>query len=349
MSDVVAPLGLGTVNGAGSTEALFLKVFAGEVVAAYELQAKLLSRIDMRSMPSGAKSVTIRQLGRAFTRRREIGKDLLSGDPAATNLTPSGPADTATFLSQINQGEREVFVDDPLLAAEFIDSFEEFKNDFDARGRLSKKMGEALSVDNDKLALNLVARGATLVDWTTGNSIPTEMQTALAANEVIDANALTDGSALLDAIRILSERWDALEVPEEGRALALRPAQYNLLVQNQDLLNRDFGGANGIFSDGTVYRAWNVELVKTNSMPRTNITYGAAGSTGVRNPIGYNGDFSNLAAVGWHRDAVVGVRAGVAAMQMEESVRNQGTLLVAKMATGFDIVQPQGIGAISIA
>lgn len=348
MSDVGAPLGLGQINGAGSSESLFLKVFAGEVVAAYEQKTGITRRFDMRPMAPGRKSVQVRGIGRAFTRRREVGKSLLSGNPAGTNLTPSGEADTSTFLSQINQGEREIFADDPLLAAEFVDSWEEFKNAFDAQGHLARKMGEVLAVDNDKIGLRLVARSALLVDWS-ATSLPTEMQTSLAANKVTNANARTDGSALLDSIRQLSEKWDDFEVPEEGRYLALRPAQYNLLVQNQDLLNRDFGGANGIFSDGTVYKAWNIELVKTNSLPITNLTSMAAGSTGIRSTVGYNGDFSNVAAVGWQRDAIIGVRAGIAAMEKAYSVEHQGTLLVAKMAGGYDCVQPQGVGVIAIA
>lgn len=351
---VTDPVGLGQINETGSTEALFLKVFAGEVVVAFEERVKVASKIDMRPMPRGAKSVQVRAIGKAFTRRREVGASLLTSDPAADNLTPSAEADTSSFLSSINQGEREVFVDDPLLSSEFVDEWEEFKNSFAVRDPFGRKMGEALAVDNDKLILRLIARGVLVFDWDTSN-LPDELKPLKGAggdvgtNKVVDANAKTDGSALLNALKTVSEKFDGFDVPEEGRYVALRPAQYNLLVQNQDLLNRDFGGANGIFSDGTVFRAWNMTLVKTNNVPITNLTSGAAGATGIRNPIGYNVDASNVAAVAWQSGSVVGVRAGLASVQSQYKIEYQGTLLVARMATGYDIVQPQGISVVATA
>lgn len=356
-TDIVAdPLRLGQTNQAGSTEALFLKVFAGEVVVAYEEKVDVGNNIDMRSMPRGAKSVQVRGVGKAFTRRREVGANLLTSDPANDNITPSidraggegaGTILATSFLSSVNQGEREVFVDDPLVTAEFIDDFEQFKNSFDASGPISTKMGEALAVDNDELILRLIVRGVRSFDWDT-SSLPDEFKplggtaTDTDTNTIIEANAKTDGSSLLDALRQVSEGMDDFDVPDDGRFVALRPAQYNLLVQNQDLLNRDFGGQNGIFSDGTVFRAWGMQLVKTNRLPITDLTSGAAGDTGVRNPIGYNAQAAEVAAAAWHRGSVVGVRAGMVSMQRQFLIQYQGDLLVARMATGYDIVRPRG-------
>ena len=351
---VTDPLRLGQVNQTGGTESLFLKVFAGEVVAAYEEKVKAARAIDMRSMSRGAKSVQIRGIGKAFTRRREVGANLLTGDPATDNLTPSNEADSSSFLSSINQGEREVFVDDPLIASEFVDEWEEFKNSFVVRGPIGRKMGEALAVDNDKLVLRLIARGVLTLDWD-GTNLPDEMKPALGAssdvgtNKIVEANAKTDGSALLDSLKTMSETFDGFDVPDDGRVVALRPAQYNLLVQNQDLLNRDFGGQNGIFSDGTVFKAWDMTLMKTNNVPITNLSSGAAGATGIRNPVGYNAQAANVAAIGWHREAVVGVRAGLASVQRQYKIEYQGSLLVARMGTGYDIVQPQGCAVVATA
>lgn len=351
---VTDALRLGQVNQTGGTETLFLKVSGDEVVAAYEEKVNVVDKIDMRQMPRGAKSVQIRGLGKAFTRRREVGDNLLTDDPSSDNLTPSGESDTTTYLSTVNQGEREVFIDDPLLAAEFIDDFEEFKNTFSSAGPISKKMGEALAVDNDKLALRLIHRSTVIYDWD-GSNLPDEMKPALGAssdvatNQIVEANAATDGSALLDALRQISEGMDGFDVPEDGRYVALRPAQYNLLVQNQDLLNRDFGGANGIFADGTVFKAWGMTLVKTNNVPTSDLSSGAASATGIRNPIGYNATAAECAAIAWQRDAVVGVRAGLVSMESQYKIEYQGDLLVAKMATGYDIVQPQACWTVDTA
>lgn len=348
---------LGQINLTGSTEAIFLKVFTGLVKNVFDRKIAVLPNIDMMAAPPGAKSIQVPYVGRARTVRHEVGANMLTDTLATTNFTPStvDPTDTATdtHLSDIPFGEREVFIDDPLKANAFLDDWEKFKSQLDAQMRVARELGTILAEDNDILALRLISKAARPVAdsgiaWAS-SSIPTVFRpTSDGAGLFVDANAATDGSVLLGLLQNVSEYFDNGRVPEEDRFVALAPAHYNLLVNNQDLLNRDFGGANGIFSDGTVFKAWGMTLIKTIAI--TELLAGGAGadgdtsaetaSTGVRGTL-YNVDAAGTVAVCWQREGCMGVRGGSMGLRTQELLHYSGTLLVSQIATGYESLRPR--------
>ena len=147
-------------------------------------------------------------------------------------------------------------------------------------------------------------------------------------------------------LRQVAEAWDTADIPEEGRVAALSPAHYNLLVQNQDLLNRDFGGANGIYADGTVHKAWGIELIKSTHIPTTDTS--GNGTQGIRGT-NYNIDASGTVACCWQKDAIAGVRAGSISMEKAYMIEYRGTLLISSLATGYDILRPKNLARIGTA
>jgi len=205
-----------------------------------------------------------------------------------------------------------------------------------------------LAVDNDKLVLRLAVKATQpttvtgAIDWSASN-IPTEFRPGDGDQNFLDVNAATDGSVLLDQLRQVAEKFDTDEVPEEMRFVALPPAQYNLLVQNQDLLNRDFGGMNGIFSDGTVFKAWGMELMKSNHIPTTDTS--GDGTVGIRG-VNYNIDATGTVAVCWQKDGLLGVRAPSMSMEKGRLIQYRGTLMVASVVTGYDTGRPLNLARV---
>jgi len=373
MADTItSPTLLGQVNATGSTQAGFLTLYGGEVLTQIAEKNVYMNRITMRPMPRGADKVRFEAVGDGFTSRTEVGKSVILDVSASGNDTPS-KAGGGTFLSQNKVGYRDVYVDDPLQTANFVDNWDEFKAVFEARSILRTKQAEALARDFDKMIARLIISGACgsgttgFIDWSASN-LPTEFVTvptdssrgtpgaAIEDDDTAGTNAGlmnfinslagTDGSALLDELRKISQQFDENRVPDEGRYVSLKPAQYNLLVQNQDLLNRDFGGQNGIYSDGTVYRAWGMELVKTLHVPTTDSS--SDGTTGVQGT-NYNVDAQNTVALAWHRDGIGGVEAGVSPAMDDMTAEYNGTLLVVRAAKGFEIRQPLYIARLGTA
>lgn len=345
---------LGQIEGSNDTEALFLKVFTGRVLTEFERRMAVLPRIEMLPMPPGSKSIQVPYVGRANTTRHEVGHNILTDQPTSTNITPSNPKGSApSHLADIPFGEREVFIDDPLKSKAFIDEWEQFKSQLSAQQRVARELGRILAEDNDVLALQLLSKAARPtadagIDWST-SSLPSLFQPASdGAGLFTDANAATDGSVLLGKLQEVSEYFDAGRVPEEDRYVALAPAHYNLLVNNQDLLNRDFGGANGVFSDGTVFKAWGMTLVKsiaildllTTGIGEDGDSSAQSTQTGVRGTL-YNVNAVGTVAVCWQREAVVGVRGGSMGMVRQHLEHYGGDLLVAKLATGYECLRPK--------
>ena len=330
MADVFGlnPTSLGQINEAGSDLALFLKLFSGEVLTTYRENLTTEGTVMTHTVPQGAKSSQFRLMGEGSVARHVAGKNVLVDDD------PDG----AKYLTQIKQGEREVFLDRPLIAVTTVDNWEEARNSFQARQPIAMELARQLAkrTDRDRLLLMIKAAGASL-DST--SSYPTAWATS--GTKVTDANAGTDGSALLDSIRQLEEAFSDADVPEMDRHVALKPSHYNLLVQNQDLLNRDFNTDNGIFSDGTVYRAWGMMLHKTTNIPTTNLL--SDDQTGV-NGEDYAVDARNTVAVAWQSEGFASAEAEAIGVEAEDKIELQGALILGKVVSGHEIIRPVNFG-----
>lgn len=345
----------GQVNQAAGVEALWIPVAADRVLLSYESSHTFLTRAMVETVPPGAESVQFPMIGDADTVRREVGKSILLDAPTAGNETPS-QAGGGAFVTGLNMGERRVFLDRPTVSAAFIDNFEAFSSTLENGGRapVLEKLGYALGKDADIYGYRLIVKSSTDttrsggIDWSTTN-LASEFVPPAAQNFIVDANAGTDGAALLDAIRSLTEQWDVDEVPDEGRHIALNPARYNLLVNNQDLLNRDFGGANGIFSDGTVFKAWGAELIKVKGSRLPTTDTNAEGTDGIRGT-NYNIDATNVVAVGWQDESIAIAKAGEMSLMTEDlRFEYDGVGVAAQMGYGLECFRPLGVGAISTA
>lgn len=308
MSDVAAVSRLGQVNASGSDDALFLKVFSGEVLERFERLNQFRDLVMMRTIDSG-KSAQFPSIGNASTSYHVPGDDILSH-----NL--------GEHLSQVPKNERVITIDDLLISSVFIDSLDEARNHYDVRAPYARKVAEALATAWDQRvlrALVLAARDTTA--HTTGAFVGETIQEA--AFNTTSANAV---AAIFDC----AQKFDEKDIPDDGdRYIAVSPEAYYTLVQATDLLDRDYGNTrNGVFSDGTVMKAAGIKIVKTNNLPSTN--YSAASGEGDST----TADFSDTAAVAFHREAVGIVKLRDLATEMEYQIRNQGHLMVAKFAWG---------------
>ena len=121
------------------------------------------------------------------------------------------------------------------------------------------------------------------------------------------------------------------------RFCIVKPAVYYKLVQNDKILNRDFGGQNGVFSDGTVIKVAGINIVKANTAVSAFVN--ASQVTGTNNT--YHGNFSTTVATVFHKSAIGTVKLMDLGMESEYDIRRQGNLMVAKMALGHGILRPE--------
>jgi len=308
MSNAI-PSRVGQSNVSGDALALFLKVFAGEVMAAFEEMNMALPMFVQRNISSG-KSAQFPVTWKATAAYHTPGNEIMG--------------------QQIKHAEKVINIDGLLLSDAFIASIDEAMNHYEVRSIYTKEMGYALANQADKNVLQLAVLAARASATITGGSGGTALTQA-----GYDTTADTLAQGVYDAAQTLDEKF----VPDFGdRTAFMRPKHYNLLVQSTKSINRDWnepGGSNGAFSTGKVMRVANVVIKKTMHLPNSVIS----ALPGANNT--YEGDFSNVCAVIVHKMAVGTVKLLDMALENQYDIRRQGTLFVAKYAMGHGILRPE--------
>ena len=314
-----SPVKFGNVN-SGSTrdDALFLEVFAGEVITSFDRASKTAGADMVRSISNG-KSASFPVLGRVGASYHAVGTEITGSD--------------------VNSNEKVITINDLLISSVFVSNIEEAKNHWDVRSAYSTEMGRALSFQKDKHILQTIGQ-ATLAsaNVTGGDATSNITNTGIAS-----ATDATAANAMIDAIFAAAKELDANYVPSEGRKCFMRLEEYYKLANATNAVNVDFsGGANGGVASGKVARIAGIELVPVPHFVASNVTSGAdAGSAtnGGSTPQAVN--LSNFVALVSHPSAVGTVKLMDLAVEKEYDIRRQGTLMVAKYSMGHGVLRPE--------
>lgn len=296
--------------------ALFLKVFSGEVLTAFEETNVMKNLHLMRTITEG-KSASFPATWKATARYHTPGNPILGS-------------------SKIKANERVIKIDDLLIADTTIYHLDEAKLHYDVRSIYSAQLGAALARAFDQKTMRvlvLAARAASTINEDGSNSPAAPGGTILK-----NTSCATDGEILAGMMFGANQVFDEKDVPENERYVILRPAQYYLMAQTTKVLNRDWGGA-GVYADGTVLKVGGLSIIKSNNVPSTNI---ASATTGENNT--YFGDFTNTVGIAFQKSAIGTVKLNDLTMQMTSGdfeVMYQATLMVAKYAMGHGILRPE--------
>lgn len=306
----------GQANGAGDVDALFLKLFAGEVITAFEQKNVALKHTLVRTISNG-KSASFPTHGRTVAAYHTPG-NVIAGDT-------------------LNVAETVITIDDLLTASHWIANIDEAKAHYDYRSIHTTEIGRALANQMDKHILQmgvLAARSANTVTGMPGGSqIGTNTAGAPAS-----ANFLTNGEHLADAMFLAAQVLDEKEIPEDDRVAFVRPAQYYALVKAVRNINRDWGGS-GSFADGNIVKVAGIEIVATNSLPRTDMSAVTGAAAGTNNR--YRGNFANTSALVIQKSALATVKLLDLAIETEYSAERQATFTVGKYAVGHGVLRPE--------
>ena len=306
------PSRLGQAGLAGDTNALFLKVFSGEVMSTFNANTVMKEKTRIRSISNG-KSAQFPAIGKTVAEYHTAGAEILG--------------------NTIEHGEKVITIDDMLMANTFIANIDEAKNHYDVRAEYSKQMGQALAQTYDRNLLSMSIKaardpsglGAGVAGQ--GNALSTNLGSVTPTT-----NAIV--SALYDAAADLDEK----NVPETERYVIVNPSTYYALVQEDKLINRDFG-QNGSYSDGTIMRVAGMQIVKSNNLSVDHVNASSYPDFNSK----YAVDAQDTTALVIQRQALGTVQLMDMATEMEYDIRRQGTLAVSKMAVGHGVLRPECI------
>jgi len=319
MADAVGFTTQGADGGGADKLALFLKVFSGEVLTEFERMNKVRGRVRRRVIKSG-KTAQFPALGKVTAVYHTRGVNIISPD-------------SGTLLSSVEHGEQLIHVDKKLIAPVLVDELDTMMNHYEVRGEYATEIGRALATQDDQQLLQV---GCIAARATAGPVSTSPIGKALWSSSM-DSNVTT----LTKGIRVAAQIMDENDVPEMDRTLYLRPAQYNLIVADGTLIDKDIDG-DGSISKGTIRQVLGFAMVKTNNIPSTNVSTSPNAHTGTSAQNSYQGDFTDTVGVALHKSAIgtvqlMGVRTSVTWKE-----EYQAWLIMGKQAVGHGVLRPAG-------
>lgn len=338
---LITPSRLGQSGGAGDTDALFLKVFANEVLTTFEEVNVMKDLHTVRTISSG-KSAQFPTMGKATAKYHTPGEDVFES------------GNGTDYVSTINHKERIINIDDVLIAATSIANIDELKNHYDVRSAYSTELGRALAKRFDLATMRTLV-AASQVDSAgranpdAGQGIKIDLGTTAGAPA-----DLSSAANLIQTFRLIAQKLDEQDIPAEDRFVILTPELYYLLAGSDNAaINRDFGGSGSIAS-GNVMELVGLKIYSSTHLTdiTTNDTTGDD-SNAKNNPFddadgasagkGYlDAGLDVLKFVAGHKSAIGTVKLMDLAVESEYSIPKQATLMLAKYAMGHGILRPEG-------
>jgi len=347
----------GQNNLTGDVRDLFLKLYAGEVLTAFEEKKVLMDKVRTRTISKG-KSASFPMTGRATAEYLTPGNEITGGN--------------------IRAGERIVTIDDLLISSQFIANIDEAINHYDVRSIYSREAGIALANEADRNVARMLVKAALSTNATRAAGL---IQDYKSFTEEDFTNNVTIGTATADSLdpaKLAKAIFDARKelevknVPTDGAVVVLAPDQYYALLDVSDgnklvYMNRDFGGA-GAIAGGVVPQIAGMPVIMSNHAKVTNLytslvtaatgegetsdnkplanTAGSGRTTHYDLPTA-NVDGADMVALAakfrgfvFTPDAVATVKLLDLGMESEYQINRQGTLMVAKYAMGHNVLRP---------
>ena len=316
---------LGQVNNAGNVRELFQKLFAGEVLRAFKTKNIMMGLHRVRTIKNG-KSAAFPIIGTAKAQYHTAGQ-LIEGQ-------------------QIAAQERTVTVDDLLVAPVFIARIDEAMNHYDVRQPYSDECGSSISDLFDRNVLRMACKAGFITDAdkaaaagvpaVTGETYTSNIELAKAGDEL-------RGDMLVNAIFKARAEIEDKNIGGEP-FIVLRPAQYYSLFNAEDVtklqwMNSDVGGV-GSYAQAKVPVIAGMPVKVSVNLPSADESAHLNDVEALTDPAKYRADYSRVVGLVMTKDAVCTVKLFDLSTESEYQMSRQGTLMLAKMACGHNILRP---------
>ena len=330
----------GLIQGGSDNDALFLKVFSGEILTAFS-DANVMKDLHMIRTISSGKSAQFPVSGIATANYHAVGENIVESDTG--------------YMSSIAMNEKLITIDDVLIASTFLANIDQLKTHYDVRSIYAAELGKALAKRFD-IATMKTLYAASQADSNLASPQSNGAGTSISADT-------TSVTGLITAMYDIAAALDENNASSEGRFAVLAPeTYYKLLTADNVAISKDFG-TGGNVATGTVASVAGIRLVKSNHVKDiADLGDDSAVATGdgssnndvfddnvssSGNGSGYNGDFSPLKGTNGYgilagtKDAIGTVKLLDLATESEYQIERQGTLFVAKYAMGHGVLRPE--------
>ena len=319
VGDPSAPTRFGTdVADTSDPTGLFLKVFGGEVYAAFSEKVHTMDKHVSRDISAG-KSAQFPKTWKVSASYHSAGVEMLGQDTDET--------------------ERVISIDGLLVSHIGIYDLDEAMSHFQVRGTYTSELGKALARVFDQNVYRTIVATAKQSSALPGaaSTSPFPNGTRLLSADVSGTITATAGSQWWEVMRGLQVDADLADY-DGSIHLAVPPATFDatmfaqaadtaanpFLFQDKDLHQNQSGGAD---RDASLSLR-SVSMYMSNLIPQTNETANAEVKAK------YRADYSTVLGVAWGNEAVGTVKLIGMGMESTRDGRRQEDFVVAKMACG---------------
>lgn len=318
------PTVFGRGQTAGSTLAeqreLFLDIFGGEVLTAFDLATITMDKVQTRTLSGGMRSARFPKIWKATAEYHSRGSELLG--------------------NEIETGEITITPDEILVAHTAIYDLDEMLSHFEVRSQFSTELGRALARvydQNNFRQMILAARTAADGPFPGGHRID---DSALAA----DVNGVFDGAAWIEAIRAANKALFDKDVPEDmSRYMAVSWDVFDAIKYATDangnylLLNRDIRGdqSAGLAGRDETLMVDGVTIYKTRNMPNSD----ESADTDVYTK--YRANYADTVGILWTPMTIANVKMKDISLEQTRDTRRLEDFMVASMLAGHGTLRPE--------
>lgn len=279
LDDSYAIVRPGQSNQSGSVSALHLEEFTGMVESTIERKSALKGMIPIRPV-KGTSVIT----------------NYAVGESTLQKATPGSPIDgTGTDFAK-----RTLTVDTVVLARAVLPLLETFQTSYDARKEIGMEHGKKIAKFTDQSFFIQAIKAALFTESTYKNGGAAgkpaghsggSQQTLAAAGDALDP------AKLYAAVANLFVKMEEKDVDPrtDDVVIALRPAEFYTLLQNEQLIDGTYKTAEGTSIQAHLLKAYGVPVVSSTNFPAGQTITGHLLSN-ANNSNAYDGDFSKVVA-----------------------------------------------------
>lgn len=339
----------GQNNGAGDPRALYMKLFAGEVLTMFRNENMSLNMTRVMTISKGS-SYKFPMISLSHSAKYHKPGELIEA-------------------GSLNHAERTVTIDDVAVAAVFISEHDEDLNHYEVRSHYAREVAYELATMIDKNVFRMIAKAANITDFAAaeayfgaGNVLADETFTENIQFQLTDPETgatLTRGQQLVDAIYRARTEFKKKNVPGTP-VCVLRPEDYEALTNaaqdlgNMTWLNTQFKGHTGSDSAGfsgsgnTGLRIAGIPVYESNNLPDQNESAGLIGQPeplsaaegGSGRTAHYRGDYTPLEGLIFTKECVATVKVRDISLKWVEEPLRLGSTVLAKMFVGHNVLRP---------
>lgn len=230
---------------------LMIEEYGGEVESQFKKASIMRQYVKVRPV-RGTNTIVNNRVGRTTL------KKLTPGVRPPGEITPFGKV--------------SLTVDTVVLARDNRSMLNEFQIHFDARAELGQDHGKEIGFFFDQAFIIMAIKGSVAAAPVLGDGSPNKQSIGAGKNTTLPvAGDELDPDKLADAITGLLVQMEEAEIPTEEIVVFVRPTHFQVLLNNNKLLSRDFAAGNGDFAKGMIYEINGARIVKTARIPTADI------------------------------------------------------------------------------